>query len=103
MPGGRPSQAAPRGARVDERVSHIIAGPGLPHAPSEREPALHADLLVVAQPELWFATIERDVIARGVFTSVKNLARKIRRYIVRYSRAAEPFRRSYSDPTRRTA
>jgi len=26
--------------------------------------------------ELWFAKIERDVIARGIFTSVKDLARK---------------------------
>ena len=28
------------------------------------------------QVELWFANIERDVIARGVFTSVKDLAQK---------------------------
>src|SRR5678809_1555194 len=28
------------------------------------------------QVELWFAKIERDVIARGVFTSVKDLAKK---------------------------
>jgi transposase len=55
------------------------------------------------QVELWFAKIERDVIARGVFTSVKDLARKIRRYIARYNRAAKPFRWSYSDPTRRIA
>ena len=31
------------------------------------------------QVELWFAKIERDVIARGVFTSVSNLGRKIMR------------------------
>jgi transposase len=55
------------------------------------------------QVELWFAKIERDVIARGVFTSVKDLARKIRRYIGRYNNAAKPFRWSYSDPTRRIA
>src|ERR1700752_3603776 len=30
------------------------------------------------QVELWFAKIERDVIARGVFTSVSDLARKLR-------------------------
>src|SRR5215472_580601 len=29
------------------------------------------------QVELWFAKIERDVIARGVFTSVKDLAKKL--------------------------
>src|SRR4051812_49825703 len=33
------------------------------------------------QVELWFAKIERDVIARGIFTSVSDLARKLRRYI----------------------
>src|SRR5215831_12147810 len=33
------------------------------------------------QVELWFAKIERDVIARGVFTSVPDLRRKLMRYI----------------------
>ena len=47
--------------------------------------------------------IERDVIARGIFTSVKDLARKIRRYIARYNREAKPFRWSYSEATRRIA
>jgi transposase len=55
------------------------------------------------QVELWFAKIERDVIARGIFTSVKDLARKIRRYIARYNQRAKPFRWSYSDVTRRIA
>jgi DDE superfamily endonuclease len=36
------------------------------------------------QVELWFARIERDVIARGVFSSVPDLARKLRRYINAY-------------------
>jgi transposase len=31
--------------------------------------------------ELWFAKIQREVIARGVFTSVADLARKLRKYI----------------------
>ena len=30
------------------------------------------------QVEIWFSRIERDVIARGVFTSVADLARKLR-------------------------
>src|SRR6201995_4750544 len=33
------------------------------------------------QVEIWFGKIQRDVIARGVFTSVADLARKIRKYI----------------------
>ena len=30
------------------------------------------------QVELWFAKIQRDVISRGIFTSVADLARKLR-------------------------
>lgn len=41
------------------------------------------------QVELWFAKIERDVIARGVFTSVPDLARKLRRYLNAYSANAQ--------------
>ena len=53
------------------------------------------------QVEIWFAKIERDVIARGVFTSVTDLARKLRRYINAYSANAKPIRWKYSDPSRR--
>jgi transposase len=53
------------------------------------------------QVELWFAKIERDVIARGVFTSVSDLARKLRRYINAYSANARPIKWKYSDTTRR--
>jgi hypothetical protein len=45
--------------------------------------------------------IERDLIARGVFTSVTDLARKIRRYINAYSANAKPIQWKYLDPTRR--
>ena len=41
------------------------------------------------------------VIARGVFTSTADLARKLRRYINAYSKDAKPFRWKYSDPSRR--
>ena len=37
------------------------------------------------QVELWFGKIERDLLARGIFTSIPDLARKIRRYITRYN------------------
>jgi hypothetical protein len=53
------------------------------------------------QVELWFATIERDVIACGVFTSVADLARKLMRYIRRYNQAPKPIRWDCSDPARR--
>ena len=55
------------------------------------------------QVELWFAKIERQVLARGIFTSVADLRRKILRYIRRYNTAAKPVRWSYADPSRRIA
>ena len=53
------------------------------------------------QVELWFAKIERDVIARGIFTSVKDLARKLMRYIRHYNAAPKPVKWKYADPSRR--
>src|SRR5258707_1181726 len=53
------------------------------------------------QVELWFAKIQRDVIARGVFTSLADLARKLRKYIRAYAKSAKPFRWTYTDPRRR--
>jgi transposase len=53
------------------------------------------------QVELWFAKIQRDVIDRGVFTSINDLARKLRRYIHAYEKSARPFRWTYTDPQRR--
>jgi transposase len=52
------------------------------------------------QVEIWFARIEREVISRGVFSSLSDLARKLRRYIRAYSAHAKPFKWKYSDPTR---
>jgi transposase len=53
------------------------------------------------QVELWFAKIERDVIARGVFTSVHDLKRKLMRYIRYYNKAPKTVKWKYFDPTRR--
>ena len=53
------------------------------------------------QVELWFAKIERDVIARGVFTSLADLKRKLMRYIRRYNEQPKPVKWKYFDPTRR--
>jgi transposase len=53
------------------------------------------------QVELWFAKIERDVIARGVFTSVPDLKRKLMRYIRQYNQQPKPVKWKYFDPTRR--
>jgi hypothetical protein len=42
-----------------------------------------------------------EVIARGVFTPVPDLARRLMRYIRAYSKTAHPFRWKYSDVRRR--
>lgn len=53
------------------------------------------------QVELWFAKIQRDVIDRGVFTSIADLSRKLKKYIRAYAKSAKPFRWTYTDPQRR--
>jgi transposase len=55
------------------------------------------------QVELWFAKVKRDLLARGIFTSVAGLARKLRRFITKYNERAKPARWAYADPTRRIA
>lgn len=47
------------------------------------------------QVENWFSRIQKDVIARGVFISVKDLARKLMRYIREYNNvsSAKPHER----------
>ena len=52
------------------------------------------------QVELWFGKIERDVIARGVFTSVSDLKRKLMRYIREYNKAPKTVKWKYADPAR---
>ncbi len=43
------------------------------------------------QVEIWFSKIEREIIARGIFTSVvPDLPRKLRRYINAHSANARP-------------
>src|SRR5204862_7931308 len=52
------------------------------------------------QVELWFGKIERDVIARGIFTSVFDLKRKLMRYIRQYNKATRTVKWKYADPSR---
>ena len=53
------------------------------------------------QVESWFSKLQRDVIDRGIFTSVADLKRKILRYIRLYQKTAKPFRWKYSDVSKR--
>jgi transposase len=50
------------------------------------------------QVEIWFSKLQREVIDRGIFTSVADLRRKILRYVRLYAKSAKPFRWKYSDP-----
>jgi hypothetical protein len=45
----------------------------------------------------------RDVTARGIFTSVTDLRRKLMRYIKHYNKTATPIRWADADPSRRIA
>jgi transposase len=53
------------------------------------------------QIELWFSKLERDVIARGIFTSCHDLKQKIRRYLRHYNKTVKPFKWSYRHPSQR--
>src|SRR5499425_3544882 len=49
------------------------------------------------QVEIWFSKIQRDVIARGIFVSVKDLDRKLIRYIRSYNKKAKSFKWTYAE------
>lgn len=53
------------------------------------------------QVENWFSRIQRAVIARGIFTSVKDLDKKIMHYIRRHNENPKPMKWKYDDPSRR--
>jgi len=53
------------------------------------------------QVEIWFSKLQRDVITRGIFTSVADLERKILRHIKLYGKTAKPFRWKYNDVSKR--
>ena len=55
------------------------------------------------QVELWFSKIERDVIARGIFTSVADLRRKLMRYIRHHNKEPRPIKWTYTNPKKRIA
>jgi transposase len=49
----------------------------------------------INQVAIWFSKIQRDVNSRGAFTSIKDLARKLIRYIRKYHKSATPVRWIY--------
>ena len=53
------------------------------------------------QVELWFAKIERELIARGICTSVSDLRRKLMAYIRAHDTHCHPFVWTYVSPRHR--
>jgi transposase len=53
------------------------------------------------QVELWFSKIQREVITRGVFVSLKDLDKKLMRFIRLYNKQAKPFKWTYTDSEHR--
>src|SRR5881296_3543070 len=97
----------PRGKEI-----HVIADNLSAHKTAivteflERHPRVHLHFTPtysswLNQIELWFGKIERDVIARGVFTSIPDLRRKLMKYIRHYNQAPKTVKWRYFDPTRR--
>jgi transposase len=83
-------------AHKTKRVDEFLAAH--PHVQLHYTPTYSSWL---NQVELWFAKIERDVIARGVFTSVADLKRKLMRYIRQYNLAPKPVKWVYRNPAHR--
>ena len=52
------------------------------------------------QVENWFARIQRDIITRGVFTSVNDLDKKLMRYIRQYNTDPKPLKWKYDNSRR---
>src|ERR1039457_75010 len=83
---------------------------GQPLGAQERTGAAHPKVSLHVTPtysswlnqvELWFSKIERDFIARGVFTSLLDLKRKLMRYIRHYHKAPKTVKCKYFDPSKR--
>jgi len=95
-----------------EKEIHIIADNLSAHKTKEVSAFLQANPKVrihytptysswLNQVEIWFSKIQRQIIARGVFSSVDDLARKIMRFIHNYNKTATPIRWRYADEKQR--
>lgn len=53
------------------------------------------------QVENWFSKIQRDIITRGIFTSVADLDKKLMRYIRAHNEDPKPLKWKYADASNR--
>jgi transposase len=72
----------------------------------ERQPNVHMHYTPthatwLNQIEIWFSKLKRNVLARGIFKSVKDLDRKILKFIRAHNKTATPYRWTYRDVSRR--
>jgi transposase len=79
------------GSAPHQRRVHRLSGRRAQH-PHVRLPFTPTYSSWLNQIEIWFAKIQRQVIARGIFSSVDDLRRKILRYIRYYNKTATPIR-----------
>ena len=95
----------PRGKEI-----HVIADNLSAHKTAqvaeflERHPTVHMHFTPtysswLNQVELWFGKIEREVIARGVFTSVADLRRNLMKHIRHHNKAPKAVKWRYFDPS----
>ncbi len=47
--------------------------------------------------ETWFSKLKRNILARGIFKSVKDLDRKILKFIRLHNKTAKPYKWTYRD------
>jgi transposase len=91
-----------------EKEIHIIADNLSAHKTKEVSAFLQANPNVrihytptysswLNQVEIWFSKIQRQIIARGIFSSVDDLARKIMRFVRNYNKTATPIRWRYAN------
>jgi transposase len=95
-----------------EKEIHVIADNLSAHKTKEVSAFLQANPKVrihyiptysswLNQVEIWFSKIQRQIIARGVFSSVDDLAAKIMRFIRNYNKTATPIRWRYANEKQR--
>ena len=88
-------------AAFNTKTGEVIGKTAARHT-SEQFVAFLTDIVAhqLNQVELWFAKISRDVIARGVFSSVADLKSKLMRYIRQYNKKPRVVKWHYVDPSR---
>ena len=92
-----------RAGAVDLKIPKLRKGSYFPGFLEPRRAGEKALAVVIQEAYIQGAKIERDAIARGIFTSTADLKRKLMRYIRKYNEAPKTVKWKYFDPGRRIA